>query len=848
MVPFTKSGSAAVLWLLFSLFGVGLASGEDPGAGPNLRKSVLCNETAYIPPQCYTKTQDAQQSVTNNCYVCHTRSREPNYLNDHNLQLRFSLPEPALTNPWRNFFEDRRERIAAVSDEAIRVLIGEDNYKDAAGRLLLAERLAGSPEHWDANGNGRWDGFMPDCYFNFDREGFDRGPDGKDTGWRAFAYYPFPGTFWPTNGSTDDLMIRLAEGLRQDDEGRYDREVYRLNLAIVEALIKQGSVAIAPVDEVRFDVDLDKDGRIERASAVVFDWAPREGRHMSFVGRAKTLQAEGRLHLAAGLFPEGTEFLHSVRYVGVDKNGRITLAPRMKELRYMRKRTWQTYADLEEQTLAEVKERHDFPDRIRQVIGNAEQGVNNGSGWILQGFIEDREGRLRPQSFEETVYCIGCHGGVGATTDAVFGFPRKLESRHYQDGWYHWGQKDWQGLPEPKIEIRGSGVFYEYAYYLMYNRSASEFRDNPEVAARFFNADGTIRQDMLDRLHADIAVLLNPSPERALALNKAYRTIVEDQDFHLGRDATIAPVKTVHASVERDLLTGVPQPTSIQQFGGRFGPGCQFSADAAAAIAPSIAGRGMAGPSGVPYEVDWQGVIHKSRYAIDIPGVHFTFPRRMTLPTRIIVPVESNPSCLACHRITYPSMPEKSDLLQPEVLPGAIQEGDGSVSFRRLTTDAGQDQNGHWSPDGRRIAFVSDRSGSSQIFLMDAEGGDQQQLSRGPAVHGWPRWHPDGQTLVVWCYDTAAGTHAIKTIDVQNGRERLLVTSREILDRPEYHPAGDRIAYAAQTGGNWDIWCVGASDGETTRLTNDPQMESNPLWSPDGKILAYKVAPATGAS
>ena len=846
MMSSVRRGCALALVFLSSILGAGPAFAESAGAAPDLRRSVLYNETAYIPPQCYTKTTNDKKQVTNNCYVCHTRSREPNYLNDHDLQLTFSLPGPALTNPWRNLFEDRRERVAAVSDEAILAYIGEDNYRNAAGRLVLAERLATPPAHWDANGNGRWDGFTPDCYFNFDPAGFDRGPDGQDTGWRAFAYYPFPGTYWPTNGSTDDLMIRLAEELRQDGDGRYDRESYRVNLAIVEALIKRRSVSIDPVEEARFDVDLDKDGRIGRASSVVFDWAPLKGRTMSFVGRAKSLQAEGRLHLAAGLFPEGTEFLQSVRYVGVDEGGRITLAPRMKELRYMRKRAWQTYADLEEQTLAEVKERDDFPDRIRQIIGNAEQGVNNGSGWILQGFIEDREGRLRPQSFEETVSCIGCHGGVGATTDGVFGFPRKLEPPQHQNGWYHWSQKGWEGLVEPKIEIRGSGVFYEYAYYLMYNRSASEFRDNPEVETRFFNADGTIRQDRLDRLHEDIATLLNPSRERALNLNKAYRTIVEDQDFHLGRDANLSPVKTVHENVAQDLLTGVTQPTSIQQFGGRFGAACGTAAEVGATIDPSVAGRGMAGPSGIPYEVDWQGVIHKSRYAVDLPGVHFTFPRRLTLPTRLIVPVGSNPSCLTCHRMAYPTVPDNRSLLSPEGSPGPVREKEGG-DLRRLTTDTGQDQNGQWSPDGSRIAFVSDRSGSAQIWLMDADGSRQRQLSQEPAIHGWPKWHPDGKTLVVWSYDPSTATHGIKTIEVDSGREHTLVASREMLDRPEFHPDGERIAYAAETGGNWDIWCVRAADGETNRLTTDPQMESNPLWSPDGKILAFKVAPATGA-
>jgi Tol biopolymer transport system component len=254
----------------------------------------------------------------------------------------------------------------------------------------------------------------------------------------------------------------------------------------------------------------------------------------------------------------------------------------------------------------------------------------------------------------------------------------------------------------------------------------------------------------------------------------------------------------------------------------------------------------MAGPSGIPYQADWQGIIHKSRYALDIAGVHFTFPRRLTLPTRLIVPVGNNPACFTCHRIPYPTIPNRKTKQRLQ-LPRMQAEAGSATGQYRLTSDSGQDQNGIWHPDGGMIAFVSNRSGSSQIWLMGKEGGNQRQLSQGPAVYGWPFWHPDGKTLVTWSYDPATMNHSIKIINVSDGKEKTLVTSQEMLDRPVFHPDGKIVAYAAQSKGNWDIWIVGVGDGETTRLTNDPQMESNPLWSANGNVLSYKVAPATGA-
>jgi Tol biopolymer transport system component len=605
-------------------------------------------------------------------------------------------------------------------------------------------------------------------------------------------------------------------------------------------------VAIDAVDETKYGVDLDKNGRITTAVKIAYEWAPRDGKTMSYVGQAKIEQAQGAVHLAAGMFPEQTEFLHTVRYVGFDDKDNITLSKRMKELRYMKKRTWQTYAKAEENALADMKERDDFPDRIDQIIGNAEQGINNGSGWILQGFIEDRNGSLRPQDFEETVSCIGCHGGMGINTDSVIGFPRKLASSHFQEGWYHWTQKGLAGLPEPKVEVRNGGVYYEYAYYLMYNRSGNDFRDNPEVNDKFFNPDGSVREDMLAQLHDNVAVLLHPSAERALTLNKAYQTIVQDQDYRLGREATVTPLKTVHESVAQDQPSGLLQATSIQQTNGWFGADDRTRTVGTSELRPVVAGKGMTGPSGIPYEVDWNGIIHKSRYVSDLPGVHFTFPQRLTLPTRRIVPVGNNSSCLTCHRIPYPAMPESHPtsgrLDWPRLPARAVQ----MAGMHQLTANRGQDQNGVWRPDGSMIAFVSNRTGAPQIWLMEKDGGSQQQLTKAPARHAWPDWSPDGSAITVWSFDPNSGTHSIKIVNVPDGTSQSLVTSSEMLDRPAFHPDGQLVAYAAQQKGNWDIWLVNLVDRRTTRLTSEPKMESNPLWSSDGKVLSYKVAPTTG--
>lgn len=531
-----------------------LVLGALPAAALDLGDTVLGNPTAYIPPQCYTKTLDAGGQAHNPCQTCHVRSRAPHYGNDQDLQTEYSFPGPALTNPWTNLFVDRSAAVAAVAPEEILSYVRQDNYRDAEGRVILAERLDPPPADWDVNGDGRWNGYVPDAGFAFDDEGFDHTPDGAMTGWRAFAYQPLPGTFWPTNGSTDDVLIRLPAAYREATDGTPDRAIYKLNLATVEALIKRADVAIERTDEAALGVDLDRDGKLGTATRIAFHWAPKEGRDMAWLGLAGSLP-RSQTPLAAGLYPLGTEFLHSVRYLDPTGDG-IAMAPRIKELRYMRKTRWLSYFDRMDGALAEAKERHDFPDRIALFFGDAEAGITNGTGWRLQGFIEDAAGDLRPQSFEETVFCMGCHGGVGATGDDTFAFPRKLGADQFQGGWYHWTQSGLYGVPD-LLRADGRG---EYAHYLRSNGAGDEFRGNAELINAWLDAQGELTPEAAQGFAHDIGQLLYPSKERALDLNAAYREIVREQSFVKGRDATIVPQTNVWRAVEQGQPTGIDVP------------------------------------------------------------------------------------------------------------------------------------------------------------------------------------------------------------------------------------------------------------------------------------------------
>lgn len=527
---------------------------------------VVNNPAAYIPAQCFTKTKDEAGVVHNPCLNCHLNSKEPNYINDFDFQETFPFREVTKKNRWSNLFKDRNQTVSLLSDAAVLEYIRHDNYRDENGSILLAERLKQVPKEWDTNGNVRWDGYVPDCYFDFDTEGFDKTPEGGYSGWRAFAYYPFLGTFWPTNGSTDDVLIRLPELFMHDGEGNFSLEVYKINLAVVEAYIKQTDIPLGfSVDERSYGVDLDLDGSQGSASRIAYRWETPAydvttrttyGYAMHFVGEAYETELAHALPIAPGLYPQGTEFLHSVRYLDLgEDNSSVRMSKRMKELRYAKKVAWNSYPQLYNVVSTEIKAVHDFPDRLRTFRGNAEIGLSTGLGWYYQGFIEDKEGDLRPQNYEETMACIGCHSGIGAVVDSTFVFPRKMGAEAKQNGWYHWSQ-DTEGLAGIKEPVLADGR-YEYTLYLEQNGAGDEFRGNTEIMGMFFDENGTLLPEKLEVLHQDIATLLIPSPARAMELDKAYYVIVREQSYIYGREGHVSPVENVHKDAAPEETTGV---------------------------------------------------------------------------------------------------------------------------------------------------------------------------------------------------------------------------------------------------------------------------------------------------
>jgi len=480
--------------------------------------ATVYNREAIVPPQCYTKTA----GTYNPCYVCHqdTIPTRENVMNDGELQVAYSFSDLGMANHWKNLHEDRAERIEAISDEAIRKYIDEDNYSNLASRLQEAG----------------FKGWIPDLLsLQMGAQAFDENGFALDgSGWVAFNYKPFPSTFWPTNGSTDDVMIRLAKPYRSTKSGIYSENIYRANLAILESRIKGlDQIECLPVDEAPLGIDLNGDGKLGTIHSI--------SKLDAYVGAA-----EGYF-IDTFLYPEGTEFMHTVRYVGIDDAGNIGIPKRMKEVRYMKK--WRAYPKAvyarQYQLEAYEKEAGNLPGYMN--LGH--YGLDNGNGWSIQGFIEGSDGQLRANTFEENLFCMGCHNTIGTTIDKTFSFARKV------DGTKGWSYINLRDMPDAPSYGESQG---EILTYLQRVGGGSEFRNNEEMRQRWFNEDGSVNVEKV-LAAKDVYALVTPSPERALQLNKAYKTIVEDQDFIFGRDAILTPPENVHEFIDNENAETLPE-------------------------------------------------------------------------------------------------------------------------------------------------------------------------------------------------------------------------------------------------------------------------------------------------
>lgn len=499
------------------------SDGVLPPVQQRVELFAMYNREAPVPPQCYTRTEGKH----NPCYVCHQGAKpdRENGMDDADLQAQYSFSDVGATNHWLNLFKDRSQRVASISDAAIRAWIEQDNYSELPGRLKAANFAGWIPDLDNLQQGAK----------AFDEHGF--AIDGSQ--WVAINYKPFPSTFWPTNGSTDDVMIRLPAQFRQDAQGRESRDVYLANLALLEGGMKGlAQIGSWSIDENAVAADLDGNGSLGHASIVKM--------RDHYLGAAAATEVEPTI------YPQGTEFLHTVRYIGITADGHITNSTRMKEVRYMKR--WLPSSRERNRREYELEAIEKRQGETPAYLNFGQEGLATRTGWQIAGFIEDRNGRLRANTFEENMFCMGCHNSIGSTVDKTFSFARK------RDGAAGWGYINLRGMPDAPTRGESRG---EIATYLERAGGGSEFRSNTEMQSRWYHRDGRVNAAAVSRAK-DVYDLITPSVSRALQLNKAYKVIVEDQSFLYGRDPVITPPQNVYRTVDSEKAPTLPDKHQYQ--------------------------------------------------------------------------------------------------------------------------------------------------------------------------------------------------------------------------------------------------------------------------------------------
>lgn len=136
-----------------------------------------------------------------------------------------------------------------------------------------------------------------------------------------------------------------------------------------------------------------------------------------------------------------------------------------------------------------------------------------------------------------------------------------------------------------------------------------------------------------------------------------------------------------------------------------------------------------------------------------------------------------------------------------------------------------------------RIAFVSDRSGSKELWVMRWDGSEAQQLTSHRSIALSPAWSPNGEWLAFTSF--LRGNPQLFILRPTQGYLKPLSTLPGVNSSPSFSPDGKEIAFAAGEDGSTDIWLAPVQGGTPERLTRKLGISTQPSWSPSGRQIAF---------
>jgi TolB protein len=207
------------------------------------------------------------------------------------------------------------------------------------------------------------------------------------------------------------------------------------------------------------------------------------------------------------------------------------------------------------------------------------------------------------------------------------------------------------------------------------------------------------------------------------------------------------------------------------------------------------------------------------------------------------------------------------------------------VLARRMADDIVEAFTGTRGVSSTELAFVSRRGGNPEIFVMDADGGNQRAATANRSINNFPGWSPSGDAIVYTSYRSddrpllylstrgrgrpgrlftklgklpqyrgvfspvgrelaivmsPSGSTELYRVGADGSGLRRLTKNRAIDISPSWSPSGDRLAFVSDRSGSPQIYIMDADGSGARRLTYDGNYNTSPAWSPDGRWIAYQ--------
>lgn len=165
-----------------------------------------------------------------------------------------------------------------------------------------------------------------------------------------------------------------------------------------------------------------------------------------------------------------------------------------------------------------------------------------------------------------------------------------------------------------------------------------------------------------------------------------------------------------------------------------------------------------------------------------------------------------------------------------------VMNADGT-NVHQLTDHWSDSRFPAWSPDGKRIAFANSGDNGYGIAVMNADGSNTQKLTSADANDLAPTWAPDGKHIAF--YSNMDGANQIYVMNADGSNVVPLVQDKGDAILPRWSPDGSRIAFVIHTSESENIYVMNADGSNLTQVTNGNQQDGRPAWSPDGKRIAF---------